>query len=163
MSRKTEDKVSRDEYWPTDEEDSAFIMRARLARMVEERGPENAKPSYRSWLAKISIQNSTSVFHECTGVLLNARYVLTAARCVCDVGLLECSVRPPDQNPIWTAGDNRPQERIKVIFYGISGTSYKNLAGYSGRRAIVYNGYAKEKSVGDVALIELNTTNGVPR
>ena len=162
MSRKTEEKVSRDEYWPTDEDDSAFIMRARLARMARQNGPKKAKIPNRTWLAKISIQNSSSEFHECTGVLLNARYVLTAARCVCNVGILDCSDRPSDQNAIWTAGGNRPQEKIKVDFFAFSNTS-KPIVSYSGRRAIVYNGYVEETSVGDVALIELNTTNGVPR
>ena len=164
MSRETEDKVSRDEYWPTDEDDSAFIIRARLARMARQNGPKKAKIPNRTWLAKISIQSSSTdtVFHECTGVLLNARYVLTAARCVCNVSLLDCSDRPSDQNAIWTAGGNRPQEKIKVDFFVLSNES-KPLASFSGRRAIVYNGYVEEKSVGDVALIELNTTKGVPR
>ena len=163
MSRKTEEKVSRDEYWPTDEDDSAFIMRARLARMAAgEKGQKKAKNQNRSWLAKISIQSSSLAFHECTGVLLNARYVLTAARCVCNVGILDCSNRPFDQNAIWTAGGNRPQEKIKVDFFAFPNAN-SSLASYSGRRAIVYNGYVEETSVGDVALIELNTTNGVPR
>ena len=101
-SKSSKEKILATEFIVDDENepDSSFIMRARLAQMVES-GKTNLD-HIRPWMAKVIIEKHwLSKTYECSGVLLNGRYVLTAAHCVCHGILLDCSHEAQFPNTTW--------------------------------------------------------------
>lgn len=122
---------------------------------------------YQPWLAKLSISRGDDPPINCSGVLVNARYVVTVARCFCHGILTDCSNQQYPETP-----HILPLKRAKTgkrgpILVQVGFSSTQNAEGkiivseavgkYDARRVIIYERYNQKTREGDLALVELAT------
>jgi len=129
---------------------------------------ETGKDFYRPWLVQILIQKDSGKILECSGSLLNRRWIISAAHCFCG-SLVKCSDRAGFKKIYETKNEtDKMKERLEesIVIRFLSNSSLDNSTNeeniFEGVEKLVihpdYYQYTGDTVVGDtdVALLRLN-------